>query len=111
MTRRLRTLTLGLVAAAVTLVPAAPASAGDKGSSARRTTVAVIGDVPYGTDQEARFGDLIGAVNRDRNVDTVVHVGDFKSGSTTCTDERFDAARAAFDTFRDPVVYTPGDNE
>ena len=40
-----------------------------------------------------------------------MHVGDIKSGSTTCTDQRFAAVRTAFDTFRDPVVYTPGDNE
>lgn len=80
-------------------------------SSANRMTIAVIGDVPYGTAQEATFGDLIGAVNDDPKVRLVVHVGDIKSGSTTCTDERFAAVRAAFDKFEDPLVYTPGDNE
>ncbi len=51
-------------------------------------TIAVIGDVPYGTAQEATFGELIGAVNQDPKVRLVTHVGDIKSGSTTCTDER-----------------------
>ena len=79
--------------------------------SAKPLTVAVIGDVPYGTAQEARFGELIGAVNADPKVRLVVHVGDIKSGSTTCTDERFATVWSAFATFEDPLVYTPGDNE
>jgi hypothetical protein len=79
--------------------------------SANPVTLAIVGDVPYGTSQESTFSDLIGAVNSDPKVRTVVHVGDIKSGSTTCTDERFAAVRRAFDTFEDPVVYTPGDNE
>ncbi|MBA2496517.1 MAG: hypothetical protein H0V33_05385 [Acidimicrobiia bacterium] len=90
----------------------APAGAGTPDNrSANRTTVAVIGDVPYGAVQEASFDELIAAVNADPMVRLVVHVGDIKNGSTTCTDERFAAVRAAFATFRDPLVYTPGDNE
>ena len=101
-----------VVAAVVTLgvaVPAATTAAADR--SANEITMAVIGDVPYGADQEATFGSLIDAVNDDPKVRTVVHVGDIKNGSTPCTDERFLAVRAAFDMFKDPVVYTPGDNE
>ena len=102
-----------VTASALTFAPAPVAAGGGNTSdrSANAVTIAVIGDVPYGTAQEASFGDLIGAVNADPKVRTVVHVGDIKSGSTTCTDARFAAVRAAFDTFRDPVVYTPGDNE
>jgi hypothetical protein len=74
-------------------------------------TVAVIGDVPYGTAQEASFGELIAAINGDPKVRVAMHVGDIKSGSTTCTNERFTTIKAAFATFEDPVVYTPGDNE
>jgi hypothetical protein len=73
--------------------------------------MAVIGDVPYGADQEARFGELIGAINDDPKVRVAAHVGDIKNGSTTCTDERFAAIAQAFDTFEDPLIYTPGDNE
>ena len=54
-------------------------------------TIAVIGDVPYGTDQEAAFGSLITAINDDPKVRDVVHVGDIKSGSVECTDARFAA--------------------
>jgi len=91
------------------VVPSMPASADDRGAD--RVTVAVIGDVPYGVAQEASFTTLIRAINRDPMVRSVVHVGDTKSGSTTCSDDRLLAARDALDTLRDPVVYTPGDNE
>jgi Calcineurin-like phosphoesterase len=105
-------LTRFIVAAVVTsgvAAPAATTAAADR--SANEITLAVIGDVPYGADQEASFGNLIDAVNDDPKVRTVVHVGDIKNGSTPCTDERFLSVRTAFDTFKDPVVYTPGDNE
>ena len=91
-----------------TLAPAA-ASADDR--SANRTTLAVIGDVPYGESQEATFGQLVDAINADPKVRRVVHVGDTKNGSTPCTDERLTAILAAFQSFEDSVVYTPGDNE
>jgi len=104
---------LAVVAAGV-VATVSPASAGGGNSvdeSAKRLTVAVIGDVPYGPEQEGRFGDLIEAINADPKVRVAVHVGDIKSGSTTCSDERFAAVAAAFETFKDPLVYTPGDNE
>ena len=41
----------------------------------------------------------------------VVHLGDIKNGSSTCDDERFDRLRALYETFDDPFLYTPGDNE
>jgi hypothetical protein len=103
-----------LVLAVPSLAPAAPASAGSgnlSDASAKRLTVAVIGDVPYGSDQEARFGELVEAINDDPKVRVAAHVGDIKNGSTTCSDERFSAVADAFDRFEEPVVYTPGDNE
>ena len=112
----LRTRQLAFLAAsslvAVGAIAVAPAGAGTPtNSSANRVTVAVIGDVPYGVDQEATFDHLIAAINADPKVREAIHVGDIKSGSTTCTDARFAAVRAAFDTFEDPLIYTPGDNE
>ena len=103
--------------AAAVLAISTGATAGHAGagtseeSSAKPMTMAVIGDVPYGSAQEASFGQLIEAVNADPQVREVIHLGDIKSGSTTCTDERFAAVAAAFDTFKDPLLYTPGDNE
>ena len=41
-----------------------------------------------------------------------MHLGDIKAGSSSpCTDEYFATIRSLFDTFKDPFVYTPGDNE
>jgi hypothetical protein len=89
-----------------------PASGGTPdNNSTNRVTIAVIGDVPYGEEQEATFGDLVAAVNGDAKVRLAIHVGDTKNGSTPCTDERLIAVRDAFERFEDPLVYTPGDNE
>ena len=74
-------------------------------------TLAIIGDTPYGDQQEAAFPRLVAAVNEDPGVETVVHLGDIKNGSTTCDDARFGRLRALYDTFDDPFLYTPGDNE
>jgi hypothetical protein len=98
-----------LVTAAPPVQAAESAPAGD--SAANPSSIAIIGDVPYGVEQEATVGVLVDAINSDPRVRLALHVGDIKSGSTTCTDERFAAALATFESFKDPVVYTPGDNE
>jgi hypothetical protein len=74
-------------------------------------TYAVIGDVPYGGAARTIFPTLIGAINGDPAVQRVVHVGDIKSGSTTCDDGWFQSIATAFTTFTDPLVYAIGDNE
>ena len=100
------------MAASISLTGPVAAGAGTATDrSAKPLTLAVIGDVPYGTAQEASFPELVGAVDEDPKVRITAHVGDIKSGSTTCSDERFAAVADAFATFEDPVVYTPGDNE
>jgi hypothetical protein len=107
-------LSIAVLLGTATVAAAGPVGAGTGNTadhSANAVTFAVIGDVPYGTEQEAEFGDLIDAVNADPKVRLAIHVGDIKSGSTECTDARFQAIREAFDTFEDPLVYTPGDNE
>jgi len=72
---------------------------------------AVIGDVPYGDALQARFPAFIDQINNDPDVRMVSHLGDIKSGSTTCDDQRFADVLRDFDGFADPLVYTPGDNE
>jgi hypothetical protein len=75
-------------------------------------TLAVIGDIPYGAQKLEDFPKLIALMNADPKVDLVVHLGDIKAGSSSpCTDEYFATIRGFFDTFKDPLVYTPGDNE
>ena len=75
------------------------------------STIAVIGDVPYGEEQEGRIGELVSALNADPAVELVIHLGDIKSGDTSCTDARFMGVLTALQRLDDPLVYTPGDNE
>ncbi|HEX2894414.1 MAG TPA: metallophosphoesterase family protein, partial [Marmoricola sp.] len=99
-----------VLAAVIAATPlSGPAAAEPDGRS--RYTFAVIGDVPYGADQIAAFPGWIRQINADPDVRSVVHLGDIKNGSSVCSDAYFDQIRADFDTFRDPLVYTPGDNE
>lgn len=99
--------------AALTALAAVPlsATASAEPDVRSRYTFAVIGDVPYGADQIAAFPGWIQQINADRAVRSVVHLGDIKNGSSVCSDAYFDLIRSDFDTFEDPLVYTPGDNE
>jgi hypothetical protein len=80
------------------------------------TTVAVYGDAPYGTTPTDTAELLatpafIDSINADPDVALVLHVGDIHSGKQYCT-EAYD--RQIFDlwtAFKDPLIYTPGDNE
>jgi hypothetical protein len=115
---------IGLVAAAtavtVSTVPGA-AMATDHGRNGHGTrhgsdgkkdyTLAVIGDIPYGDAQIAQFPAVVDQINADPEVQLVTHLGDIKSGSSLCTNDYFAQIRAQFDRFRDPLVYTSGDNE
>ena len=71
---------------------------------------AIIGDLPYTAQEEAKFPELVAAINRT-NVTFVVHSGDFKSGSSPCTDALFTQRHGLFQTFRHPFIYIFGDNE
>ena len=71
-----------------------------------------IGDFPYhrGGARDETYTRLIDTVNAARP-DFVIHVGDFKSGKTLCSDERFALERDMLNSFESAVIYTPGDNE
>jgi hypothetical protein len=71
-----------------------------------------LGDLPYGAPDKAYgpYRALIERINQS-GPDFSVHVGDFKSGSTLCSDQEFANQRAHFQRFKGAVVYTPGDNE
>jgi hypothetical protein len=74
-------------------------------------TFVAMGDMPYQLpDDYARFERLITAVNQVEPAFTI-HIGDTKSGSSSCADETLQKVRGYFDDFRHPLVYTPGDNE
>ncbi|GAB3657963.1 hypothetical protein GCM10027596_13750 [Nocardioides korecus] len=115
-----RALTVLSVLAAAPLVAslaATPSYAAPGGGAGRHHhtpapyTFAVIGDVPYGDAAQAHFPTFIAGINDDPDVAAVTHLGDIKSGSTTCDDARFAEVRRDFGLFTDPLHYTPGDNE
>lgn len=107
---RRATMLLAVVALALTPGSASAATSGLGPSASRSTTLAVIGDTPYDDAQLAAFPGLVAPINADRDVRAVVHLGDFKSGQP-CTDDFFRSRLALFDTFADPFVFTPGDND
>ena len=107
----LRFRTRALLAAATASVAFLAASPVSGAASGQPYTFAVIGDIPYGAAQEAQLPHWIDQVNADRQVALVAHLGDIKSGSTACSDTYFAQIRTQFDRFKDPLVYTPGDNE
>jgi hypothetical protein len=71
-----------------------------------------LGDLPYGSPEKAYppYQALVRTINQ---IDPAfsIHVGDFKSGSTLCSDEEFANQHKHFQGFEGAVVYTPGDNE
>lgn len=71
-----------------------------------------LGDLPYGSPEKSYgpYRSLIDRINLEAPAFSV-HVGDFKSGSTLCSDEEFANQLAHFQRFKGAVVYTPGDNE
>jgi hypothetical protein len=76
-----------------------------------RFTFALIGDMPYGPEGDLKFPHVIDDINSDRNLSFVVHDGDIKNGSTLCSDEMFRNRLELFNTFDQPLIYVPGDNE
>ena len=91
--------------------PGSAATAAEKESDAV-FTYAVIGDMPYKKAKIDSFPQLIALINTDPRVEQVIHVGDIKAGSSPPAPIAYsDTIKRLFDTFEDPLVYTPGDNE
>ncbi len=112
--------TIVLVAAALALLPAVPATAANgnplNSSSKNEFTMAVYGDAPYGTTptDTAQFQvspAFIDSINADPKVRLVMHVGDIHSGKQYCTQAYDQGVFDLWSRFKKPLVYTPGDNE
>ena len=94
-----------LLAASLTTTPVA---------FGQEVSVALFGDMPYTSaalpDAEARYERLIAHMNTF-DIAFGVHVGDIKAGSTRCDDLVYARNLELFNSFKAPIVYTPGDNE
>jgi Calcineurin-like phosphoesterase len=110
-----RSATVIFAALVTALVVSAGAGAGSgtpiNPGSANALTLSVVGDLPYSAAQLEAFPSWVDEINSDPKVDLVVHLGDIKSGSTRCDDNYYATIRGFFEAFKDPLVYTPGDNE
>lgn len=82
------------------------------GQCGERFEFVALGDMPYGPRERANppYENLIGLINRAQPAFSI-HIGDFKSGSSPCSDEEFEFQRGLFNRFDSALVYTPGDNE
>lgn len=89
---------------------------GADSASSTAFTVAVIGDTPYDssatdTTQFDLSPKFIAAINADPEVSLVLHAGDIHSGKQACTQTYDEAIFKQWRAFKQPLVYTPGDNE
>ncbi len=69
---------------------------------------ALIGDLPYSGEQEAKFPNLIADINQSPAA-FVVHDGDIKSGGSLCDDATFVSRKQLFDNFAMPFILIYGD--
>ena len=71
-----------------------------------------LGDLPYGQAAQgyAPYKSLIRSINQERP-NFAIHIGDFKSGSTLCSDEESQVQLGHFGLFDGALFFTPGDNE
>ena len=75
-----------------------------------RFSFAVIGDTPYYSGEEWIYAEMLKDLDRE-DLAFVVHIGDFKSGSSPCSDELFAQRLRQFQSVRHPFIFVPGDNE
>jgi hypothetical protein len=96
-----------LVAQGATVVLAKPRN---NASGPARYEIGLIGDFPYAPEQEQEADNLLEELNGER-LAFVAHDGDIKSGSSACTDDVYRKEYRRFEGSKNPLVYTPGDNE
>ncbi len=96
------------VAGAIALA-AAGIGEGGAGAPPKSFQFVALGDMPYQRADHKRFQALIAAINETKPAFSI-HIGDLKGGGSPCGTE-IDRARAYFDLFENPLVYTPGDND
>jgi hypothetical protein len=113
------------------LLCSVPFLKGDENNGTKnfKYSIALLGDQPYSPattagvlDPESgktgrqqiypspAYNNMIADINNAR-VAFSVHIGDIKEGNTLCNNNVYRQNLALFNSFADPVVYLPGDNE
>lgn len=72
---------------------------------------AVIGDNPYTDFNVPKYGRMIDRINAHPDLSWVIHVGDLKDSTLTCSDEVLQDFFDMNQQFEIPFVLTPGDND
>ena len=72
---------------------------------------ALLGDTPYGANEEVLFDRVVDDINASRNVRLVLHSGDTKAGTERCDDALFSKRFNQFQKLDDAFILTPGDND
>ena len=78
--------------------------------AAERFAFAVVGDTPYFALEEILFRNMMAGLDAEE-LAFIVHVGDFKGGSSPCSDALLEERKAWFAASRHALVYVPGDND
>jgi hypothetical protein len=78
-------------------------------------TIVVLADTPYSSKETEMLqgpnGILYQLINKAKP-SVVMHLGDFKSGSKSCTDDLLKAHKTLFNqVYPGKTIYTPGDND
>jgi hypothetical protein len=71
---------------------------------------AALGDAPYYDHEEQTFVEMLAAIDREPLAFSV-HVGDFKSGHSDCSNALYQQRREWFGRSAHPFVFVPGDND
>jgi hypothetical protein len=101
------------IAASLTACASAPGNPAGSSHSAHANgySFGLWGDMPYARNGDyAKLPALIDSLNAS-DIAFSIYDGDFKDGSSQCTDESFSIALKMFGSMKKPLVYVPGDNE
>ncbi len=79
--------------------------------AASALTLAVIGDVPSTPFQVENFPKLVNQISSRADNAFIAHLGNIKGDGTPCSDAYYRQIVALFESFGDPVVYTPGQHD
>jgi hypothetical protein len=96
------------VLAALLLVP--PGAHAGASRTESRYEIGLLGDMPYGDTGRAQYPNVVADLNRHHLAFSAFD-GDLKNGSERCDEPLYDLAARSYASFRDPLVYVPGDNE
>jgi hypothetical protein len=107
-----------VLAAVLALTSVAAVPANQRVSPATPFSFAAIGDVPYGPTLNGQqvypatdYENVIDDINSDETVVFSIHIGDIKGGSTLCENAVYSSNLDYFNSFVNPLIFTPGDNE